>query len=406
MTAVEVVIIGAGPAGLAAAQRLGQSGVATLIVDEYPQAGGRLLGQLYRRRDSWWDGRAQAEKLVSAVGQHASVHWCLQTSVIGLSRNEQGWQIFLSRGGSVEGVAAVLIATGAAEVSIPVSGWTLPGVMTVGAAQVMANVYRVRPGHRGIIVGLGPLAFAVAQELAWARVAVTGLVMPAPGLAAPLTLMPDSQWRSIAALSHLAPWWLRPLAPLLNVDRLRARFMAHAPLAGIPVAGTRLKPNLAVVEIVGNGRVEGVRLQRLSRAGTLIGEGWVEPVDFVLLSGGLRPIPDLLHAVGARVWRSGDGLYDVPFYGPLGETTQPGVFAAGNVLGVEAAPVAMAQGRSAALGLLRYLGRQGDDWADEVSKSRRDLQRRRREAPLVFSPEWSRIAGEMAVHWQQLKGGH
>ncbi|NMP21424.1 NAD(P)/FAD-dependent oxidoreductase [Sulfobacillus harzensis] len=405
MSQIEVVIIGSGPAGLSAALRLGQSGVATVIVDEYPRPGGRLLGQLYRRGRFWWNGRAEAEKLIAAVRQCPSVQWRLGTSVVALTPNQGGWRVSLSGSESVDGVAAVLIATGAAEVPVPVKNWNRPGVMTIGAAQVMANVYRVRPGQRGIVVGGGPLAFAIAQELSWAGVELTGIVMPPPGLPAPSTLTPYAQWRSIGALSHLAPWWARPLVPLLKDDGRIPELMARIPAAGIGVAGTRLKPNVAAVEILGEDRVEGIRLQRLSREGRLVGQPWIESVDFVLLSGGLRPIPDLFHVVGARIRRSDEGIYDVPVFGPLGETTAPGVFGAGNALGVEGAPVAMAQGTGAALGILRYLHREGDHWGDEVSEHARELRRVRTDAPLVFSHEWSRIHEDIAQQWQQVEGG-
>src|SRR5699024_3180921 len=58
-----------------------------------------------------------------------------------------------------------LIATGAAEVAAPMPGWTLPGVMSIGAAQVMTNVHRVKAGEKGIVVGVNVLSAAIAREL-------------------------------------------------------------------------------------------------------------------------------------------------------------------------------------------------------------------------------------------------
>ena len=72
----------------------------------------------------------------------------------------------------------LLIATGAAETAAPIPGWTLPGVMSIGAAQVMTNVHRVRVGNKGIVVGVNVLSAAIARELQLAGVELHSMALP------------------------------------------------------------------------------------------------------------------------------------------------------------------------------------------------------------------------------------
>ena len=395
----EALIIGAGPAGLSAAIELGQRGIETLVVDEYPVPGGRLLGQMYQSQSGWWIGRRVAEDLLERLGRFPNVHLMLETSVSGLAHAGGGWTAtFSQRAGTVD-AQAVLIATGATEVPIPLPNWTLPGVMTVGAAQTMANVHGVRPGERGIIIGFGALAFAVADELTRAGVDLAGIVLPPlQGPSQWLGTVQD-QWRRLRDVVHLGPRWARAATPLVASDFWLERVMAGAPQKGIPALGTVLRPNVAAIAMAGEEAVSGVWLQRVDRRGTLVGEPWHEAVDFACLSGGLRPVPDLAAATGAAMKSSRSGLHDVPIFGPVGETTAPGIFAAGNVLGIEGAPVAMAQGQLASIGVLRHLSGNPTDWAAEQAAFSRALEVARERAPLVFDRAWSQIHEEIRQAW-------
>ncbi len=401
MTSTDVVVVGAGPAGLKAAAALGHWGVEVRVVDEYPVAGGRLLGQLYRQNGHWWVGRDVAEGLLDTLGQCPSVRLLLRTSVVALARCGDGWRVRLSSGDGLLEAKAVIVATGAAEVPIPVPNWTLPGVMTVGGAQVMANVHHVRPGRRGLIIGLGALSFAVAQELVWAGVDLAGIVLPPTGVPFQWLGTVDEQWGRLVHWMNLAPGWMRPLKPALTQSRWRRRLLSAAPPRGVAVAGTRLRPNVRAVRIIGDEQVQGVELVRINGDGQPLGRSWVESVDFVLLSGGLRPVPDLVKAAGAAMLGSPGGLYDVPISGPLGETTAPGLFAAGNVLGIEGARVAMAQGQLAALGAARWVTHTPDRWATQERDFFRELGDVRTNAPLTFDPAWPSVQRRAAQAWQR-----
>src|SRR5699024_12687445 len=76
----------------------------------------------------------------------------------------------------------VIIATGAAESAAPIPGWTLPGVMSIGAAQVMTNVHRVRVGEQGIVAGVNVLSAAITRELQLAGVGVYSMSLPSKNI--------------------------------------------------------------------------------------------------------------------------------------------------------------------------------------------------------------------------------
>lgn len=397
----DVLVIGSGPAGLSAANMLGQWNIDTLVLDEYPLAGGRLLGQLYRDGQSWWIGRQVAAQLLDDIHKKSSVRLAVETSVTSLEVVDGGFKATLSGGKPDVTAKAVLVATGSAEIPIPLPGWTLPGVMMVGAAQVMANVYQVRPGRRGIIIGLSALAFAVAEELHWAGVDLAGIVLPMGYDYSRWLGTPMDQWRRLRGFMGLAPSWIRTLGWLFRQDNWLNHAMAWAPPKGIKAGGSRIRPNVAALEIVGTSEVEGVRLARLDAQGRAVGDPWLEPVDFVGLSGGLRPVAELADGVHVAMHRSPGGMYDVPVFGPVGQTSRPGLYVAGNILGIEGARIAMAQGELAAVGLARYVTGHAGHFATEEAGLREKLLVARRQAPLVFDPEWTEVHRVIAEEWQR-----
>ncbi len=97
----------------------------------------------------------KAEKLNTEIKCEVSVHH--------IEKMEHGYTVHTNIG--VFDTTNLLIATGAAETAAPIPGWTLPGVMSIGAAQVMTNVHRVRVGNKGIVVGVNVLSAAIAREL-------------------------------------------------------------------------------------------------------------------------------------------------------------------------------------------------------------------------------------------------
>src|SRR5699024_9622349 len=99
----------------------------------------------------------------------------------------------------------VLIATGAAEVAAPIPGWTLPGVMSIGAAQVMTNVHRVKAGEKGIVVGVNVLSAAIARELQLAGIDLHSMALPAKNAVSEEQSNPRIVMDNLSRIEHLAP---------------------------------------------------------------------------------------------------------------------------------------------------------------------------------------------------------
>src|SRR2546428_5533487 len=203
----DVAVIGAGPAGLTAAKVLARRGFSVVVLDEYPRPGGRLLGQIYEDRrkpaaERLWDGAAIAAGLEADVRAAGGVILTGRT----VWDIEPGWTLHVTPGPDAKIEArAVIVATGATERAIPIPGWTLPGVMTIGAAQVLTNVHAVAPGERVLVAGMDALSLSIVGEMVAAGVNVVGAVLPPPGPLAREYGVPAEAIGQLADASALAP---------------------------------------------------------------------------------------------------------------------------------------------------------------------------------------------------------
>ena len=243
----------------------------------------------------------------------------------------------------------VLLAPGAHDRPVAFPGWTLPGVLTAGAAQTIAKVHRVAPGERLLFAGSGPLALAFPAQLQHYGVNVVGALEagPAPGAA------------DVLRLAAAAPGNV----PLLR-DALRYR-------AELLRGRVRLRYRRIVVRAEGRGRVERVVHAAVDRDWrVLAGSEEAVEVDTLCLGYGFFPSVELIRAAGCEL------RYDEDLGGPVAvvdrwqRTTVPGISAAGDGAGVRGSYVAEDEGRLAALGLVE----------DETRAApiRRRLERKRR----------------------------
>lgn len=404
----DVIVVGSGPAGLGAAAVTANAGLETLVVDEYPVPGGRLLGQLHEEPSGtgsrWWKGAEVAAQMVTEVRQAGATIAC-GTDVWGVFpvTDRPGWRVCLARG-HVDTVTTdhVVIATGAGERGVPLPGWELPGVMTVGGAQVMANVHRVRPGDRALVVGVDVLALTIARELALAGVEVVGMMQAGPLASLDRWPSPRAEAKAMLALAHLAPAaWMRMIGPAFRGGPFPELVARLYPKRGIPVWGIPVHLRRACLEIIGSDTVEGAVVADLDVNGRVVdGTERRMDIDCVAVSGGLYPMIELAAALGCKITHIAELGGHVPVHDVSFVTTAQQVYVAGSIVGVEGASIAAAQGRAAGTSLAHRAGRlEGGE--REVRAALADVEEARRQAPFTFLPDVGAGRQRMQTAWEQ-----
>ena len=168
MIETDVAVVGAGPAGLAAAVAAAESGARVALVDEYPRPGGQFYKQLPSQyavadRARLDHDYTKGDTLIGQAG-HPNVELLTDTLVWGAF--EPG-VLDVVRGGTPQKlrVGALVVATGAYDRPIAFPGWDLPGVMTAGAAQALVKNQQVLPGRSILLICSGPFLLPVAKML-------------------------------------------------------------------------------------------------------------------------------------------------------------------------------------------------------------------------------------------------
>lgn len=318
MAELDVVVIGAGPSGMAAAAQARAGGLRVALVDQQPRIGG-----------AYWRHRPQDAGAADSEAHHDwttfrriasrldGVELRLSHAVWAVEPVDGGFVVRATRG-EVEReavrleAASVVVATGAHERVTPFRGWTLPGVMTAGGAQALLKGTGVVPGRRVLLGGSGPLLLVVADGLL--RAGVDVVAVAETGHPTTYGLRPSS-WSGLVSRSGEAVEYTRTLA--------QHRVPFHA--------GYR------VVEASGEGRVE--RAVIASRRG----RRREYDVDALLVSHGFTPQLELLASAGAATRTDGDGSL-VVVVDDQQRTSVPGLLATGEVTGVGGASLAILEG--------------------------------------------------------------
>ena len=334
---VPLLVIGGGPAGMAAAIEAARAGLACTLLDEGRCLGGQIYRQppsAFRLRDTRSLGRdfGRGEALraeVAAAGERIEVR--PSTSVVGIWGRGVAW-VAGEASGSIT-AERIVLATGAYDRPVPFPGWTLPGVMTAGGAQGLVKTMQVLPGRRALVAGTGPLLLVVANQLHKAGVEVVAVLEAGQPSWSPHAF--SKVWRERGLLKDAWGYW-----------RALRR-------AGIP-----LRFNHTVFEAHGEREVEAVtfgaidsktwsplraRAQRVDVDLLVVGFGFVPNTELTELAGCRH---EYMHAVGG--W--------VPVRTARMETTIPGVFAAGDGTGIAGALVAVEEGRIAGISAAEQAG--------------------------------------------------
>lgn len=317
-TDIEIAVIGGGPAGLGAAIEAAKAGAEVVLFDENRLPGGQLFKQIHKffgSNNHYAGTRGFAiGKMLLEEAARAGVRIELEAKVLGkLEQNILA--VLIKDQVRTYRAKAVIIAAGAKENALHFPGWTLPGVMTAGAAQTFINIHRVKPGSRALVVGSGNVGLIVAYQLCQAGIQVAGIVEAKPSLGG---------------------------------------YQVHA--AKIARLGIPVWTGYTVRAARGAGRVEQVELAAV--------EGVAAPaqnvpeqvaVDLVCLAVGLTPRIELAkHYRCALAFQPVLGGF-LPLHNAEMETTVPNVFTAGDTAGVEEASSALEEGRIAGLAAAKRL---------------------------------------------------
>ncbi|MBF0864270.1 MAG: NAD(P)/FAD-dependent oxidoreductase [Gluconobacter potus] len=329
----DLLIVGAGPAGMSAAIVAARAGLKVVVVDEQPTPGGQIWRGVEANAGTS-RGRALGSQYCSGLAtvrafrECGAVYW----------PSTRVWQIEPTLGTYVTGPGGtrviaprlVLIATGAQERPAPFRGWTLPGVMTVGAAQILLKNPGSVPSEPVWIAGCGPLALLYAHQLIRMGGAVAGFLdtRPSTPLRESLRLAGRAVLRSSGELAKGMSWY-----------------------AGLRHRAGRYVPGVVDLQALGTDRLEGVRYR------TAAGRLAEIRTSLLLVHEGVLPELHTARSLGCEIqWDAGQAAYR-PVLNEWGECSHPDILIAGDAAGIGGAEAAVHRGRLSALRILQRLGK-------------------------------------------------
>ena len=319
MGQTEVAVVGAGPAGLAAAIEAARTGARVTVIDENERPGGQLFKQIHKffgskDHHAGTRGFRIGEDLLVEAGE-AGVDIRLNTIVHGFFDDRRLGLICNNHTEDLS-AKAIILATGANEQALSFPGWTLPGVMGAGAIQTLMNIHRTLPGHRVLMVGAGNVGLIVTYQLLLAGAEVVAI---------------------IDALPHIGGYGV-------HASKVRR--------AGVPIFTAH-----TILGAEGKQSVERATIARVDEIWQpLPGTEQTLEVDTVGLAVGLSPLAELAWMAGCKFTYLNELGGWVPVHDKDMQTTLPGVYVAGDLAGIEEASTAMEEGRMAGLAAAQALG--------------------------------------------------
>ncbi|MBC8726322.1 FAD-dependent oxidoreductase [Paraburkholderia sp. 31.1] len=353
MRTFDILIVGAGPAGMSAAIRSARLGMTTILVDEQQAPGGQIWRAIEENvRRGVHQGLGAAYSAGAAVVQNfreCGAHYLPETRVWQIERapspgkpaGSGEWIVFLSRADGAESIRArhVLLATGAQERPMPFPGWTLPGVMTVGAAQILHKSAHQIPDQPVWIAGSGPLPLLYMTQLLDAGGRIAGWLDTTPR---------GALRRGLPTLRGAVDGWHDLLKGLLWSARLRGR--------GFPIVR-----NVSSLRAFGIGRLEQIVYR------TENGLSGDVAADILLVHEGVVPSIHFTQAMGcSHRWNEAQLCFE-PEVDTWGETSMTGLYVAGDGAGIGGAKAACTRGELAATGVALSSGALSVERASELA---------------------------------------
>lgn len=315
----EIVVIGAGPAGLCAAIEARKAGAQVLLVDENARPGGQLFKQIHKFfGSSEHHAGLRGFEIAQALSREAeelgvelwmdTVAYGIFKEGVGLVKDGQGYMVKAGK---------IIVAAGGSEDPVAFPGSTLPGVITAGAAQTMVNIYRTLPGKRVVVLGSGNVGLIVAYQLMQAGAEI---------------------------------------AAVIEKSEKIGGYGVHA--AKLRRAGVPILTGSTIVRAAGVDSLQSVQIASVDAEGNPIpGTERSLEADTLCLSVGMSPLTELVWQAGAAFdYVSQLGGF-VPVHDSGMQTSVSGLYVAGDVTGIEEAPIAMEEGRLAGISAAEAAGR-------------------------------------------------
>ena len=327
----EILVIGGGPAGLCAAQAAAETGAKVLVLERDYAPGGQLVKQTHKffgseKQRAGERGFQIGEDLLKEIGANPRIRIMTETTVLGCY--EDGVITALRGNKHLKfRPKRLIITTGAAEKFLAFPGNDLPGVYGAGAVQTLMNVAGVKPAERVLMVGSGNIGLIVSYQLKQAGVEIAAIVEAAPRIG----------------------------GYLVHASKIRR--------AGIPIM-----TGWTVKQVLGDGQVGGAVICQLDDKFQRIPETERKvECDVICLAVGLTPLTELCWQAGCEMKFVREFSGHVPVVNDNLETTRSGIYAAGDVTGIEEASSAMVEGRVAGYAAAESLGH-----SPEIAAQRRE----------------------------------
>jgi sarcosine oxidase subunit alpha len=332
----EIIIVGAGPAGLCAATVAAELGTKVLIIDDNPIVGGQLIKQTHKffgSKNHYCGVRGiDIAKILEENIKNENIKPMLDVSVIGyfednilgVVQNNHFSKIYAKR---------IVFATGAAENLIAFPNNDIPGVYGAGAVQTLMNVHGVRPGKRALMVGSGNIGLIVSYQMMQAGIEVVALIE------------------------------IMDMIGGYNVHAAKLRRL------GVPILTSH-----TIKYATGKDYVTGAVIVKVNKKWQPVkGTEKRLKVDMICLAVGLSPLSELLSMADCKMVYVPELGGNVAWHNENMETSKKGIFVAGDVSGIEEASTAMLEGRIAGASAYQSLCEKNDKAQEIILAAKKEL---------------------------------